>query len=98
KRYPTAAELAADLRRFLTHEPIQARPTGRVERGLRWMHRRPAAAGLLGALVLLVLVGCVSAGLHYQHWASARDREAQTDREVRKILQWERDPLQEAWQ
>jgi serine/threonine-protein kinase len=56
RRYLTAGELAADLRRWLGGEPIRARPVGRVERGLKWVRRRPAQAALL-AVVLLVAIG-----------------------------------------
>jgi formylglycine-generating enzyme required for sulfatase activity len=55
RRYASAEELANDLRRFLSDEPIRARPVGRVERVLKWARRRPAAATLLG-VVLLALV------------------------------------------
>jgi serine/threonine protein kinase/predicted Zn-dependent protease len=48
KRYASAEELAEDLRRFRTGEPIQARPTPRWERAWKWARRRPAAAALLG--------------------------------------------------
>ena len=54
KRYTTAAELAADLGRFLNHEPIRARPTGRVEHCLRWVRRRPSLASALAGSLLLV--------------------------------------------
>ena len=59
KRYPNANELAADLRRFLNHEPIVARPAGLWERAAKWAKRRPAAAALIGvsALALLALAG-----------------------------------------
>jgi eukaryotic-like serine/threonine-protein kinase len=61
RRYATAAELAADLRRFGRGEAIMARPPGAVERAARWVRRRPALAASLAAGVLLAsaLVGAV---------------------------------------
>src|SRR5207248_2359362 len=56
QRYPCAAELADDLRRFLEGEPIRARrPTVR-ERLARWKRRRPATAALLAACLSLAVV------------------------------------------
>jgi eukaryotic-like serine/threonine-protein kinase len=52
KRYASAGELADDLRRFLDHEPIRARPVGPLGRLARWGRRNPVSAGLLGALVV----------------------------------------------
>jgi WD40 repeat protein len=53
-RYPTAGELAADLRRFLDDAPIQARRIGVVERLYRWCRRNQAVAALLGAVLFLI--------------------------------------------
>src|SRR5262249_56056042 len=47
RRYATAAELAADLQRFLGGEPIRARRVGPWQRLLLWARRRPTAAALL---------------------------------------------------
>ena len=41
-RYPSASELAEDLRRFVDDEPIQARRASVVERVARWGRRNPA--------------------------------------------------------
>src|SRR5208337_4605569 len=45
RRYATAGELAADLERFLDHQPIRARPVGVFGRMKRWGRRNPVPAG-----------------------------------------------------
>ena len=57
RRYPSASELAEDLRRFLSGEPIRARPIGWPERLRRWFLRNPVAASLLLAVSLGSAVG-----------------------------------------
>ncbi|MCO6456509.1 MAG: TAXI family TRAP transporter solute-binding subunit [Pirellulaceae bacterium] len=51
ERYPTAAALSDDLRRFLAGEPIAARPAGRFRRGVEWVARIPLVAALFGRRV-----------------------------------------------
>jgi tetratricopeptide (TPR) repeat protein len=51
-RYGSALRLAEDLERYLSSEPIQARPATVVERTVKWARRRPAAAALLGVICL----------------------------------------------
>ena len=47
RRYGSAAELAEDLGRYLTGEPIHARPVGKTERIWRWCARiRPTATAI----------------------------------------------------
>ncbi|MFT3882165.1 MAG: protein kinase [Gemmatales bacterium] len=57
RRYATAADLAADLRRFLRDEVIAARPAGSVERLVRWCRRHPAVSALTALAVMLLITG-----------------------------------------
>lgn len=57
RRYPTAGELAEDLRRHLRGEPVAARPIGPVEQGVRWSRRHPAASVAVGFLAVSLLGG-----------------------------------------
>jgi tetratricopeptide (TPR) repeat protein len=71
RRYPSARELADDLRRFVDGQPIQARPVGAVGRGVKWTRRRPAAAALVGVSVLAVLGLVVLSGVAIWQWQTA---------------------------
>jgi serine/threonine-protein kinase len=57
RRYPSAEELAEDLRRFLADRPIRARRVGVVERAWRWARRNPIAAALAGSLAAVFVLG-----------------------------------------
>jgi serine/threonine protein kinase/WD40 repeat protein len=61
RRYQTAGALVEDLRCFLEHRPISARPVGSTERLTRWARRNPglatlgtAVAGLLALTVAVI--------------------------------------------
>lgn len=59
RRYESAGDLAADLRRFLNGEPIKARPLTSMQRMARWCRRNPLAAGLSCALLVGLMGGLV---------------------------------------
>ena len=56
RRYRNTTELAEELERFRSGEPILARPIGRIARAGRWCRRKPAAATLAGTLTLIFTV------------------------------------------
>jgi WD40 repeat protein len=68
-RYPSAGEMAADLQRWLTGEPVRVRELGRLERARLWYrrHRTRAVAGLLGAGILLA-GAALAAGFALYRW------------------------------
>ena len=100
KRYTSGCRASRrDLERFLKKHgsPIQARPPGRSERCLRWVRRRPAAAGLMAVVVLLVAAGSIGAWFLYRQQTAAHARQAQTDQMVHEVLERARGLLDEGW-
>jgi WD40 repeat protein/serine/threonine protein kinase/tetratricopeptide (TPR) repeat protein len=78
RRYARALDLADDLQRFQSGEPIQARPVGPVERAWRWGRRNPGVAALGTAFVLSLVVGILVAG-YFAIQADHRAREAESN-------------------
>lgn len=83
RRYGSAADLAADLRRFLAEEPVLARPPSiayRVSKLVR-RHRLWVAAGMMACLGLLLgITGLVVGAIRAQ-------REAHSARQVATTLE-----------
>jgi eukaryotic-like serine/threonine-protein kinase len=68
RRYGSAHALAEELNRFLSGEPIVARPVGAAERAVKWVRRRPVIAALSASVVVMGLVGV--SGIVWQ-WRAA---------------------------
>jgi serine/threonine protein kinase len=85
RRYATAQELAADLRRFIDDQPILARRPGVMERTLRWARRHKELVAT--ALVILVLALAVSPMITAAFWALARRAEAETQKRVDFVIE-----------
>jgi serine/threonine protein kinase len=71
RRYPDAAALAADLRRFVEGRPIRARRVSPLEYAWRWCRRNPAVAGLAAAAFLAMALGTA-----VSTWQAVRARRA----------------------
>jgi tRNA A-37 threonylcarbamoyl transferase component Bud32 len=94
QRYGSARELADDLARFQTGEPIRARRASLAERGLKWVKRRPTQAALVAvtctaALVLLAVWAAFTAQVTAER-NHAREQEG-IARANQKVAETERD-------
>jgi hypothetical protein len=76
RRYETASDLAADVRRYLTDEPVAARPPSAVDWFRKFVrrHRLGFIAGI--AVMLSLVVGLVMASISLVREHAAREREA----------------------
>lgn len=81
RRFPSARELADDLRRFLSGHPIKSRPLSGLERGWRWCGRNPVVALLLTTLALVMFTSLV---LVTWKWRAEVAAVAQTKKEKRQ--------------
>ncbi len=86
-RYARAADLVADLRRFLNGRPTLARPPGRLGRALRWARRRPALAAMSAASTA-ALLALVAGATAYTLELRAHNAELA---DARAMEQWQRE-------
>jgi serine/threonine-protein kinase len=80
RRYGSAEALAEDLERWLRGEPVRARPLGRLARTWRWCRRKPALAGLLATLALVIVGSLI--GLTALYLKAERQRRMAEHREA----------------
>ena len=93
RRYQSAHELADDLERFLTHEPILARSPSRWYRARKFVRRHRVLVGLgsIAALLFLAATVAISWGLvnseyHRRQTERERDRLATTNALITNML------------
>jgi serine/threonine protein kinase/WD40 repeat protein len=78
RRYQTAADLGADLQRFLDDRPILARRIGLPERAWRWGKRNPA----LAATAALTMVALLAVTVVSVCFAAAQARSAEEQKRL----------------
>ncbi len=61
RRYQSATELGSDIERFLTHQPIIARPSSRMYEFRKFVTRHKAVAGGVVAVMFSLAIGLVVA-------------------------------------
>jgi non-specific serine/threonine protein kinase/serine/threonine-protein kinase len=74
RRYGTPSELAADLSRYLSNEPISARPASVSYRARKYVRRHRYAVAGVGVLVVLLVIFAVVEGIQLRRISRERDR------------------------
>src|SRR5262249_39577555 len=87
RRYASAAELAADLRRYQEGKPIRARPVGALGRSWRWVKRQPALSAAIALALLFLVAGTTVSAVKWRQ-AVARQKYAE-DRAEDARLRWQ---------
>eukprot|EP00913_Durusdinium_trenchii_P028450 g26678.t1 len=82
RRYASAAELAADLRRYLSSEAVTARTLTRTQRAIRWCIRKPLQAALLAMLLISISAICGTVVAANVQLNSKNDELLATNREL----------------
>lgn len=75
RRYSTAQALADDLDLFLRGEPVRARPVNTAAKFWRWCQRKPAFAGSLFVIIILLLVVLIGSPIAIYRINAARRAE-----------------------
>jgi tetratricopeptide (TPR) repeat protein len=84
-RYPSAAALASDIRRFLADEPILARPASTLYQLCKFAKRNRMLVGSVAAIVVVLTVSLVAVTLALRSARSAH-RWAMAEREVTEAV------------
>jgi len=74
RRYQSASELAADIRRFFSDEPILARPPSALYQARKFAKRNKAVVGGIAATFVMLVVAVVGTGM-----GLGRARQAESD-------------------
>jgi serine/threonine protein kinase/tetratricopeptide (TPR) repeat protein len=89
RRYGAPSELAADIERFLHHQPIVARPPSTAYKAKKFVRRHRVGVGVAATLAILLIVFSVTTAVQARRIARERDRanqEAEASRQVSDFL------------
>ena len=82
RRYGAPSDLAADIRRYLSHEPVMARPASAAYRSGKFVRRHKFALAVASVFALMALAGAVAIVREAQ---IARMQEARAERRFNDV-------------
>ncbi|MEC9372795.1 MAG: serine/threonine-protein kinase, partial [Planctomycetota bacterium] len=94
RRYPSASDLAADLRAFLEDRPISARPPSRIYAMRKFTRRNRALVGGVAGVFIALVLGVVASSYGFAQATTARhlaEAEAERARDAEEVATAARD-------
>ena len=82
-RYPSAGELAEDVQRFLSDQPVRVFSDPPIERVLRWTRNHRALTAALAVALLLTFVGSIT-GMFVRQEMNRRETEVAQDQAAKE--------------
>jgi serine/threonine protein kinase/Tfp pilus assembly protein PilF len=86
RRYGSPSDLAADIDRFLHHQPIVARPPSTVYKTRKFVRRHRVGVGVASAMAILLVAFSVTTAIQAHRIARERDRANQEAEASRQVL------------
>jgi serine/threonine protein kinase len=89
RRYGSPSELAADIDRYLNHQPIVARPPSGLYKTKKFIRRHRVGVGVASTLAILLVTFSITTAIQARRIARERDRanqEAEVSRQVSDFL------------
>ena len=89
RRYQSAADLAADIRRYLASEPIQARPASTAYQLRTFARRNKALVGGVGATILVLLLGTLGTSVGLVRSMAAESKANKTAADLQAVADFQ---------
>ena len=89
RRYGSPSDLAADIERYLHHQPVVARPPSTLYKARKFVRRHTFGVAVAGTIAALLVAFSVTTALQARRIARERDRanqEAEASRQVSDFL------------
>ncbi|HQX51291.1 MAG TPA: serine/threonine-protein kinase [Planctomycetaceae bacterium] len=100
RRYASVAALAADLRRYLNHEPVEAGPRSKLYRLKKFIRRRKSRILTTMLAIGIVCMTCLSIGIGWSlmsHRAQLDQQRTQADQQLRLVADRDQAELESAY-
>lgn len=94
RRYGSAGALAADVRRWLSFQPVEARPASTPEHVWKFVRRNPPLAAALAVAVLALILGTSVSARFALVAGQARDAAIERERQLEAVAEFQESLLQ----